>query len=116
MLGIVGILVGLIPIMFLASGTLAVLAITFGSIGIRRAKRGEATNRGMAITGLITGLIAAALAAWGIFIVFSATNKLADDLSKIGTDTTPAQTQSYQRTADLQLHRLIHQGNFIGNQ
>jgi EamA domain-containing membrane protein RarD len=62
--GLIGVLVGLIPAVFLGSGALGILGITFGIIGIRRVKRGEATNRGMAIIGLITGVIAAALAIW----------------------------------------------------
>lgn len=34
-----------------------ILAVIFGIIGRRRARRGEATNGGMALAGLITGVI-----------------------------------------------------------
>jgi heme/copper-type cytochrome/quinol oxidase subunit 2 len=34
---------------------LGVLALIFGIIGVRRARRGEATNRGQALAGAITG-------------------------------------------------------------
>lgn len=36
---------------------LGLLAVIFGLIGMGRAKRGEATNRGMAIAGVVTGAI-----------------------------------------------------------
>jgi uncharacterized membrane protein len=34
---------------------LGILALIFGIIGVRRARRGEATNRGQALAGAITG-------------------------------------------------------------
>lgn len=44
---------------------LGLLAIIFGSIGIGRANRGEATNKGAAIAGMVLGIIG--FVAW-IFI------------------------------------------------
>jgi hypothetical protein len=38
-------------------GILAILAIVFGVIGRNRVARGEATNRGTALAGLITGIV-----------------------------------------------------------
>lgn len=40
---------------------LGILAIIFGSVGMGRARRGEATNRGSAMAGLILGIVAIAL-------------------------------------------------------
>jgi len=54
--GLIGMLTGLVPIMFLASGALGIVAIVFAVIGMRRAKHGEASNRGMAIIGLGAGI------------------------------------------------------------
>jgi len=48
-MGILGVII--LPIVF------SVLAIIFGSIGIGRANRGEATNKGVATTGLVLGII-----------------------------------------------------------
>lgn len=42
---------------------LGALAIIFGGIGLGRAKRGEATNRGSAMAGLVLGIVAIALLA-----------------------------------------------------
>lgn len=48
-MGILGILI--LPIVF------SLLAIIFGSVGIGRVNRGEATNKGVAVTGLVLGII-----------------------------------------------------------
>jgi uncharacterized membrane protein len=68
-LGIIGAVLG-----FLIIGIVpAVLAVIFGIIGLRRAKRGAATNRGQAMTGLILGIVGiilgAAVAAIGVTAV-----------------------------------------------
>lgn len=52
-LGILSILGGL----FVVGGILGVLAVIFGFVGRGRAKRGEADNGGMALAGIITGII-----------------------------------------------------------
>lgn len=47
----------------------AVLAIVFGVMGMRRAQRGEATNRGMALAGTILGGVSLALGAAFIWLI-----------------------------------------------
>ena len=47
----------------------AVLAVIFGIIGLRRVRRGVATNRGQALTGLILGIIGVVLSAIFIAVV-----------------------------------------------
>lgn len=115
--GIVGIIVGLVPFMFIASGALAISAILSGAVGIQRAARHEATNRSMAIAGLITGVIAAILAAWGTAIVFGGLNSLGNDLNRVQSDTgaRAARLASDQHIAAYQEHRLIREGEFLGN-
>lgn len=57
-LGLVGLLGGfIIPF----SGLGSILAIIFGAIGLKRVKRGEANNRGMALAGLWLGIAGVAL-------------------------------------------------------
>ncbi|MTD13010.1 DUF4190 domain-containing protein [Nakamurella sp. YIM 132087] len=41
----------------LIAGVLQILAIVFGAVGIGRARRGEATNRGAAVAGLVLGIV-----------------------------------------------------------
>ena len=47
---------------------LGLLAVLFGILGLMRANRGEADNRGQAVAGLVTGAIALLL---GIFFTIS---------------------------------------------
>jgi hypothetical protein len=67
-LGIVGVLVGLIPVLFWVAGILAVIALVLGFVGYSRAQRGEATNATMAMWGIITGAIAMILSVVGLLI------------------------------------------------
>lgn len=58
---------------------LGILALVFGFISSARAKRGEAEGRGMAIGGIVTGIvglvIAVALIAFGVSILNSQATK-----------------------------------------
>ena len=113
--GLVGILIGLVPILFLASGTLGILATVFAVIGMRRAQHGEASNRSVAIVALGAGIGASILAVTGIVIVFSGLNTLSHDLyNAAGSTTAPAAAHATQ-VATSQEEHLIQQGLFIGN-
>ncbi len=59
-LGIAALVLGILALLtgfFLLGGLLGIIAIILGFIGRGRAKRGEATNGGMALAGIITGLL-----------------------------------------------------------
>jgi len=64
-LGTAGMVVGIIGIVLFWCGlvgiVLAILAVSFGGVGLARANRGEATNKGMAMTGVVLGIITLAL-------------------------------------------------------
>lgn len=62
-MGILGIVI--LPIVF------SVLAIIFGSVGIGRANRGEATNKGAATAGVVLGIIGIVLGLIVGFVFFS---------------------------------------------
>jgi membrane-bound ClpP family serine protease len=67
-LGVVG-LVLVILILFSPLGVvLGLLAVIFGILGIMRVNRGEADNRGQAVTGLVTGALALVI---GLFFAIS---------------------------------------------
>ena len=73
------------------------LALAFGVIGSRRAKRGLAFGRGRAIAGILTGLlgliIAIALVGFGVSILNTPAGKdLKNCLSKAGTNASAIQT------------------------
>jgi hypothetical protein len=113
--GLVGMLIGLVPLLFLASGALGIVAIVFAVIALRRAQRGEASNRSMAIVALGTGIGASILAITGIVILFSGLNALNHDLSDTVSSTTAPAAAHATRGATSQEDHLIHQALFIGN-
>ena len=52
---------GLLTWFFVVGGLFGLVAVVLGALGRGRAKRGEATNGGVALAGIITGAIAVAL-------------------------------------------------------
>ncbi|MFJ9179538.1 DUF4190 domain-containing protein [Streptomyces sp. NPDC102360] len=86
-LGIIGALSGVIPLLFWLAGILGVIALILGLTGRGRAKRGEATNKGVALTGTILGLAAMGLAIFGAYTTFKAVDDAVDEISKSVSDT-----------------------------
>ncbi|MFG2628720.1 DUF4190 domain-containing protein [Streptomyces sp. NPDC048473] len=87
-LGVIGAVSGLIPFLFWLAGILGVIALILGLAGRGRAKRGEATNKGMATFGAVLGLISLILAVVGAVITFKAVDDAVNDLNKAVSDTT----------------------------
>ncbi|MFG2225951.1 DUF4190 domain-containing protein [Streptomyces sp. NPDC048644] len=63
-LGICGVVLGLFVFLFWMSWLPALLALIFGFVGLSQVRRGLATNKGMAVTGVVLG-VAGLLAAVG---------------------------------------------------
>jgi hypothetical protein len=63
--GIVSVVIGWIPVLFAVGAVLAVLAIIFGLVGLRRA-RTTGRRKGHAITGLVTGSVGVLVAVGGL--------------------------------------------------
>ncbi|MCX4822657.1 DUF4190 domain-containing protein [Streptomyces sp. NBC_01142] len=80
--GIVGAVFGIIPFLFWLAGILGILALIFGLIGHGRARKGEATNKGMALTGIILGGLSIVLAIVWLVVVVLAVKDVADDIKK----------------------------------
>lgn len=62
-LGTAALILGIASIPFCGLVIPGVLAVVFGLVGRARAKRGQANNGGVALAGLITGLVGLALSA-----------------------------------------------------
>src|SRR5215213_7407272 len=75
-LGKVGFLLAILVI----GGLQGLLAVIFGFVGLSRVRRGEATNRGSAIAGIVLGVVAVVLA--GILVAAGATF-IADNADEI---------------------------------
>ena len=82
-LGLVGSVFGLIPLTFWIALPCGILAVIFGVVGRRRAKEPGRSGGGMAIAGLILGLIAVALGIAGIAIIGDAVDDLDRDLEEL---------------------------------
>ena len=85
---------------------LGILAIIFGAIGRGRASRGQATNGGSALAGIITGAVGLVLAisfvAIGVgFFNSGSGKKLRDCLDRAGTDQAAVQACRDQLRNDL---------------
>jgi hypothetical protein len=62
-LGLVGVVLGLAVVLFWLAWLPALLAVVFGFVGLSQARKGMATNRPMALTGVILGGVGLLLAA-----------------------------------------------------
>lgn len=83
-LGVIGAIVGLVPIFFIGAWLLGSLALIFGFIGRSRAKREPNAGRGgMAVAGIILGAIAIVLGIVGVNTVDKAVDQLDRDLREI---------------------------------
>jgi hypothetical protein len=67
-LGVVGLVLVLLLLFSPIGAFLGLLAVLFGILGIMRANRGEADNRGQAVAGLVTGGLALL---FGVFFTIS---------------------------------------------
>jgi hypothetical protein len=65
-LGIVGVGFGLTVLFGLLATIFGALAVIFGIVGVIRARKGRATDGGMAAIGVVAGLIAVALGVVGM--------------------------------------------------
>ncbi|WP_405390348.1 DUF4352 domain-containing protein [Streptomyces sp. NBC_01102] len=81
-LGIIGTVSGLIPLLFWLAGILGVIALILGLAGRGRAKRGEASNKGVATFGAVLGLVSLILSVVGAVLTFKAVDDVVNDISK----------------------------------
>lgn len=81
-LGIIGTLSGIPMILFWLASPLGILALIFGLVGRSRVKKGQATNKGVALTGTILGVVAIILSIVGVFVFIAAANKAVDEINK----------------------------------
>ncbi|MFE3070803.1 DUF4190 domain-containing protein [Streptomyces sp. NPDC059247] len=88
-LGIIGTLAGLIPLLFWLAGILGVIALILGLVGKGRVKRGEANNKGVTLTGAVLGLAALVLSVVGLVITVTAVSDAVDEIDKAVKDAAP---------------------------
>jgi Domain of unknown function (DUF4190) len=100
-LGIAALVIAIIGLFTVFGGLfLGIVAVILGFIGWGRAKRGEATNGGVAIAGIVLGILGVIVSIVAIFVVVSFFNDVGgtdyiDCLSRAGND-----EQAVQQCAD----------------
>jgi hypothetical protein len=99
--GIVAIFLFWIPLLGLV---LAIVALVLGIVGIRKASRGEATNKGMAIAGVVTGALAL-LGSIFITIVFFVA---VDEFGSLFECLEQAQTIEEQESCQVQFEQEVN--------
>ncbi|MFE2600626.1 DUF4190 domain-containing protein [Streptomyces sp. NPDC059396] len=81
-LGIIGALSGVIPFLFWLAGVLGLIGLILGLAGRGRARRGEATNKGVATSGVVLGSLALVLAVVGAALTFVFVGEVVKELDK----------------------------------
>jgi hypothetical protein len=77
-LGLIGLLFSFIPVIGVVAWPLVILGIVFSAVGMGKASKGRATNKGLAIAGLVLSIVGLA-----ICVVWAAAFKdAADDLEE----------------------------------
>lgn len=89
-LGTVGILFGMVPFTGFIAFALGAVGLILGLVGLGRARRKVASNLKTAVSGTVLSVIAIALGIWGMVILFTGLNQLAEDLNNIPTASAPA--------------------------
>ncbi|CAM5530044.1 DUF4352 domain-containing protein [Streptomyces atroolivaceus] len=85
-LGIIGTVSGLIPLFFWLAGILGLIALILGLAGRGRAKRGEATNKGVTTFGAVLGLVSLILSVVGAVLTYKAVDDVVTDINKAVAD------------------------------
>jgi Domain of unknown function (DUF4190) len=72
-------IVGLLGAFVIGLGApFAIAGIVLGIIGLQKVKRGEATNRGQAIGGIVTGAVGVAIAVLWVVLIVAASDEIED--------------------------------------
>ena len=107
--GVVSLVLALLIIFFPIAGLLGLIAIILGIVGIRRASRGEADNRGQAIAGLVTGLLGLLLAIFFTIGIGSFFASHQNDFRKFGTCLTSSDTNQQRNQCGKELEQQLDQ-------
>jgi hypothetical protein len=78
-MGIAGLVLGIVSVFMIGFPVTNILAIVFGAQGRAKARRGEATNGGQALAGIILGVVGLALFALIIILVLYAASQVGSE-------------------------------------
>ncbi len=84
-LGLLGALFAMIPVIGVIAWPMAILGLVFSLVGISRARKGVATNKGLAIAGTVLSAIGLVLCIAWAAVVGSAANEVSSELDALDT-------------------------------
>ncbi|MBB4688616.1 DUF4190 domain-containing protein [Amycolatopsis jiangsuensis] len=90
-LGLLGLIFSFIPIIGVVAWPLVILGIVFAAVGLTRIRAGKATNKGMAIAGLVLSVL-------GLVIAIVWTAVFAKAVDDVNTEANRAVTVHYEVT------------------
>jgi hypothetical protein len=101
-LGLIGLLSGLIPLLFFIAFPCGILAVVFGFVGRNRAVRRHASGKGMSIAGLVLGVLAVVLGVVGLVLINKAVDEIGETISTFepSFDSTPLEPSSDPETPE----------------
>lgn len=101
-LGLVGLALGLFVILFWLSWLPALLAVIFGGVGLSQVRNGRATNKAMALSGVILGIVGLLVAAGSAVLTVVVVKEAAHDArakAKEITDDASAKAKAAKESA-----------------
>ncbi len=96
-LGIIGVVCGIIPLLFFVSLPLGVLGLVLGILGRRKATKSNISGKGTALAGAILGAIALVLGIIGVVVVVNAVDEVDNIFDELGGEADP---DHYEVTID----------------
>ena len=102
-IGVVALVLAVLIIFAPLAGILGIIAAVLGFIGVRRVQRRDADNNSHAVAGIVTGLLALALAVIIGVRVASFVNEHLGDFRRFGTCITSAPTKAEQNQRGMEL-------------
>jgi hypothetical protein len=80
--GIIGLVFSFIPIIGVVAWPLVILGIVFSAVGISRASKGRATNKGLAIAGLVVSIVGLVMCVLWAAVLGKAANDVEEEANR----------------------------------
>jgi hypothetical protein len=80
--GLVGLVISFIPLVGVVAWPLVILGIIFSAIGISKAVKGRATNKGLAITGLVVSIVGLAATILWTAVIKTANDEITEEANR----------------------------------
>jgi hypothetical protein len=81
-LGLIGLLFSFIPVIGMIAWPLVILGVIFSAIGISKANKGRATNKGLAIAGLVVSVVGLAMCILWVAVLGKAANDIDEEANR----------------------------------